>query len=60
MDKAIKYWPVVVAAFAIISAGLTAQFQIQLNKIEIEDLSKNIDDAEEWLEELQWQFNQLD
>lgn len=59
MDKALKYWPVAVAAFAILSAGVTAQIQIQLNKLEIEDLSEGIDEAEEWLEELQWRIDDL-
>ena len=59
MANIMKYWPVAVAAFAILSAGATAQFQIQLNKLEIIDLSENIDEAEEWLEELQWQIDNL-
>ena len=59
MTSIMKYWPVAAAIFAIISAGATAQFQIQLNKLEIIDLSENIDEAEEWLEELQWQIDEL-
>lgn len=59
MANIMKYWPVALAAFAIVSAGATAQFQIQLNKLEIEDLSEGIDEAEEWLEELQWRIDDL-
>ena len=79
-----KYFPVALAVFAVITAGVTAQLQIKghtdsikelkqfvkatnpklvqitLNKNEIDDLSESIDENEEWLEELQWQFNQLD
>ena len=59
MKKVLPYWPVAVAAFAIISAGLTAQFQIQLNKMEIEDLSESVDDNEAWLSDIQWQLDEL-
>jgi len=59
MVNAMKYWPVAVAIFAIISGALTAQFQIQMNKLEIVDLSESIDENEEWLEELQWQIDDL-
>ena len=59
MANIMKYWPVAAAIFAIISAGVTAQIQIQLNKLEIIDLSENIDEAEEWLEELQWRIDEL-
>lgn len=59
MANIMKYWPVAVGMFAIISAGMTAQFQIALNKSEIADLSESIDENEEWLGELQWEINQL-
>lgn len=54
MANIMKYWPVAAAIFAVISAGATAQFQIQLNKLEIEDLSENIDELEEAIEELEY------
>ena len=60
MKKFLPYWPVAVAAFAIISGALTAQFQIQLNKMELADLSESIDENEEWLSELQQRLDQLD
>ena len=59
MKEAMKYWPVALAAFAIISGALTAQFQIQMNKLEIEDLSESVDANEEWLNELQWRLDGL-
>ena len=54
MANLMKYWPLALAIFAITSAGATAQFQIQLNKMEIEDLSESIDELEELVEELQY------
>ena len=60
MANVMKYWPVAVVAFAIISGALTAQFQIQLNKMELADLSESIDENEEWLSELQQRLDQLD
>jgi len=60
MEKALKYWPVAVASFAILSAGVTAQIQIKLNAIEIADLSEGLDEAEEWLSELQYQLDNLE
>ena len=54
MANIMKYWPVAAAIFAIISAGATAQFQIQLNKMEIVDLSENIDELEAAIEELEY------
>lgn len=38
MEKALKYWPIVVAAFAIISAGVTAQYQIKSHSDSIQEL----------------------
>ena len=84
MANIMKYFPVALAVFAVISAGVTAQLQIkghtdsikelkafveatnpklvqvQLNTLEIVDLSEGIDEAEEWLGEIQWEINQLD
>ncbi len=54
MKGILPYWPVFAAVFAIVSAGATAQFQIQLNKMEIEDLSESVDELEELVEELQY------
>ena len=54
MSNLMKYWPLALTIFAITSAGATAQFQIQLNKLEIEDLSESIDELEELVEELQY------
>jgi len=59
MVNVMKYWPIAAASFAILSAGVTAQIQIKLNAIEIEDLSESIDENEEWLSELQWQIDSL-
>ena len=52
MANVMKYWPVALAVFTIMSAGFTAQFQIQQNKAEIEDLSESIDELEDDVEEL--------
>ena len=54
MANVMKYWPIAAAIFAVTSAGLTAQFQIQLNKAEIIDLSENIDEMEQAIEELNY------
>ena len=60
MDKFLKYWPVALAVVAVTSSFATAQFQIKLHSMEIEDLSESVDENEEWLSELQHQINQLD
>ena len=54
MANLMKYWPLALAIFAITSAAMTAQFQLQLHTIELADLSESIDELEELVEELQY------
>ena len=43
-----------------VTSTIPTMLQIQLNQREIEDLSEGLDDAEEWLGELQWSVNELE
>lgn len=51
-DTFLKWWPVMLVAGGIIGSAATAQFQINGNAAEIEDLSESVDENEDAIDDL--------
>ena len=53
VERITKWWPILVMAVTLISAGSVAQFQIKAMAAELEDQGESIDENEEQISELQ-------